>query len=193
MKKKIVFATHNVHKLREVSALLKENFEVVGLTDIGCMEDIPETADTFAGNARIKSEHVYKNYGLSCFSDDSGLEVEALNGAPGVYSARYAGEAHNDTANNEKLLQELKGVENRKARFRTVVSLIVEGNETTFEGFVEGTILETPRGQHGFGYDPLFQPMGYSQSFAELGDEVKNTISHRARAIQKLVAYLQNL
>lgn len=193
MKNKIVFATHNVHKLREVSALLKENFEVVGLTDIGCMEDIPETADTFAGNARIKSEHVYKNYGLSCFSDDSGLEVEALNGAPGVYSARYAGEAHNDTANNEKLLQELKGVENRKARFRTVVSLIVEGNETTFEGFVEGTILETPRGQHGFGYDPLFQPMGYSQSFAELGDEVKNTISHRARAIQKLVAYLQNL
>lgn len=193
MKKKIVFATHNVHKLREVSALLKENFEVVGLTDIGCMEDIPETADTFAGNARIKSEHVYKNYGLSSFSDDSGLEVEALNGAPGVYSARYAGEAHNDTANNEKLLQELKGVENRKARFRTVVSLIVEGNETTFEGFVEGTILETPRGQHGFGYDPLFQPMGYSQSFAELGDEVKNTISHRARAIQKLVAYLQNL
>lgn len=190
MKDKIVFATHNKHKLKEVSELLKEYYEVIGLTELGCLEEIPETADTFKGNASLKSHYVYKNYGISCFSDDSGLEVEALNGEPGVYSARYAGDGHDDKANNLKLLKNLEGVTNRKAQFRSVISLVLDEKEYFFEGFVYGTLLKELRGTNGFGYDPMFVPNGYDQSFGELSDSVKNNISHRANAIKKLVDFL---
>lgn len=193
MKTKIVFATHNEHKLREVAEVLKDRYQVIGLTELGCTEDIEETADTLQGNARIKSMYVYEKYGYDCFSDDTGLEVDALNGAPGVYSARYGGGDHDSEANIKKLLHNMEGVENRSARFKTVISLIEKGEERLFEGVVEGDILVTPIGDKGFGYDPVFVPKGYDKSFAELGDEVKNKISHRALAVNKLVDYLQTL
>ena len=191
MKSKIVFATHNMHKLKEVAALLAPSYQVVGLADIGCNEDIPESASSLEGNAYLKSKYVYDTYGLNCFSDDTGLEVAALNGAPGVYSARYATEGNDSEANMQKLLRELEGVEQRDAQFRTVISLIVEGKEYQFEGVVHGDIVQTKRGSAGFGYDPIFQPKGYEQTFGELGDAVKNKISHRALAINQLIEFLK--
>lgn len=191
MKKKLVFATNNAHKLDEIRAILGDKVEVLSLKDIHCEADIPETADTLEGNAALKAEYIYKNYGLDCFADDTGLEVEALGGAPGVYSARYAGgEGHDSEANMKKLLAELEGKSNRKAQFRTAICLIEGGVEHLFEGVVKGEIIERKRGCSGFGYDPVFVPEGYTETFAEMGSEEKNKISHRARATQKLCDYL---
>lgn len=191
MKKKLVFATNNAHKLDEIRAILGDKVEVLSLKDIHCEADIPETADTLEGNAALKAEYIYKNYGLDCFADDTGLEVEALGGAPGVYSARYAGgEGHDSEANMKKLLAELEGKSNRKAQFRTAICLIEGGTEYLFEGVVKGEIIEKKRGCSGFGYDPVFVPEGYTETFAEMGSEEKNKISHRARATQKLCDYL---
>lgn len=191
---KLVFATNNVHKLEEISSILGDKIELLSLKDIGCHEDIPETADTLEGNALLKSSFIYRNYGLNSFGDDTGLEVEALGGAPGVYSARYAGgEGHDSQANMRKLLRELEGVENRKARFRTVISLILDGKEYLFEGIINGEIIKEKRGDSGFGYDPIFKPEGYEQTFAELGAEVKNEISHRALAVKKLAQFLKEI
>lgn len=191
--KKFIFATNNHHKLEEVEAIIGEKIEILSLKDIGCQADIPETADTLEGNALQKARFVYENYHRDCFADDTGLEVEALNGAPGVYSARYASDAHNSEANMRKLLHELEGVENRKARFRTVFALILNGKEHLFEGIVNGEITQTRRGMSGFGYDPIFVPEGYTQTFAEMGDELKNKISHRALGVQKLCKFLNTL
>ena len=250
---KIVFATNNKHKLEEIRSILGEDFEVLSLSDIGCHEDIPETSDTLEGNAMQKAQYVFDKYGYDCFADDTGLEVDALGGEPGIYSARYAaldGDdsiSHDSEANMAKLLRKLKGVENRKARFRTVIALIThpqslpkggksdmialithpqslpkggksdmisvnKGNQTSlpsggieggynpspregqrvgFEGIVNGSIILERRGGEGFGYDPIFQPEGYDQTFAELGSEIKNHISHRARAVEKLAHYLK--
>ncbi|MBR8708447.1 non-canonical purine NTP diphosphatase [Bacteroides pyogenes] len=191
---KLVFATNNAHKLEEISSILGDKIELLSLKDIGCHEDIPETADTLEGNALLKSSFIYRNYGLNSFGDDTGLEVEALGGAPGVYSARYAGgEGHDSQANMRKLLCELEGVENRKARFRTAISLILDGKEYLFEGIINGEIIKEKRGDSGFGYDPIFKPEGYEQTFAELGAEVKNEISHRALAVKKLAQFLKEI
>lgn len=191
---KLVFATNNAHKLEEISSILGDKIELLSLKDIGCHEDIPETADTLEGNALLKSSFIYRNYGLNSFGDDTGLEVEALSGAPGVYSARYAGgEGHDSQANMRKLLCELEGVENRKARFRTAISLILDGKEYLFEGIINGEIIKEKRGDSGFGYDPIFKPEGYEQTFAELGAEVKNKISHRALAVKKLAQFLKEI
>jgi XTP/dITP diphosphohydrolase len=191
MKKKLVVATNNAHKLEEISAILGNEMELLSLKDIHCNADIPETADTLEGNARQKAMYIHENYGMDCFADDTGLEVEALNGAPGVFSARYAGDGHDSEANMQKLLKELEGKENRKAQFRTAICLIMEGKEYLFEGIVKGHIIEEKRGGAGFGYDPIFVPEGYNQTFAELGNDVKNTISHRARAVEKLCTFLK--
>ena len=165
----------------------------MSLNDIDCHADIPETADTLEGNARLKAGYIYQNYGMDCFADDTGLEVEALGGAPGIYSARYAGgEGHDSEANMRKLLSEMEGKENRRARFRTAICLIEGGKEHLFEGIVQGNIIEARRGTAGFGYDPVFQPEGYAETFAEMGNEEKNKISHRARAVQQLVEYLRS-
>lgn len=188
--KEFVFATNNVHKLQEVFAILGGKVELLSLKDIGCHADIPETADTLEGNALQKARYIYERYHTNCFADDTGLEVEALGGAPGVYSARYATEGHDSEANMRKLLQELEGVENRKAQFRTVFALIIGGKEHLFEGIVRGEIIKTRRGTSGFGYDPVFVPEGYTKTFAELGNEVKNQISHRAVATRKLCKFL---
>lgn len=190
MRKKFVFATNNAHKLEEVTAILGEKVEVLSMKDIRCTADIPETADTLAGNALLKARFIYENYQMDCFADDTGLEVEALDGAPGVYSARYAGDAHNSEANMKKLLHDLEGVENRKARFRTVFALIIDGKEHLFEGIINGEITKTRRGASGFGYDPIFIPEGYTQTFAEMGNPLKNKISHRALATNKLCNFL---
>ena len=191
MKKKLVVATNNAHKLEEISAILGEEMELLSLKDINCQADIPETADTLEGNARQKALYIYENYGMNCFADDTGLEVEALNGAPGVFSARYAGNGHDSEANMQKLLKELDGKENRKAQFRTAICLIMNGEEYLFEGIVKGEIIEEKRGGAGFGYDPIFVPEGYDLTFAELGNDIKNTISHRARAVEKLCSFLK--
>ena len=191
MKKKLVVATNNAHKLEEISAILGNEMELLSLKDIHCNADIPETADTLEGNARQKAMYIHENYGMDCFADDTGLEVEALNGTPGVFSARYAGDGHDSEANMQKLLKELEGKENRKAQFRTAICLIMEGKEYLFEGIVKGHIIEEKRGGAGFGYDPIFVPEGYNQTFAELGNDVKNTISHRARAVEKLCTFLK--
>ena len=232
---KIVFATNNQHKLEEIRSILGDDFEVLSLSDIGCHEDIPETSDTLEGNAMQKAQYVFDKYGYNCFADDTGLEVDALGGEPGIYSARYAaldGDdsiSHDSEANMAKLLRKLEGVENRKARFRTVIALIThpqslpkggksdmisvnkgnktslpsggieggynpsprEGNRVGFEGIVNGSIIRERRGGEGFGYDPIFQPEGYDKTFAELGSEIKNHISHRARAVEKLAHYLK--
>ena len=229
--KKIVFATNNEHKLSEIRAILGSQFEVVSLADIGCHEDIPETGETLEENALMKAEYIYNKYHLSCFADDTGLEVEALNGAPGVYSARYAamettvpagspaattpvvspaatvpggfspGKSHDSEANMARLLRELGNNNNRKARFRTVIALIEKKDVCPcgctsikvvhkFEGIVEGEIIRERRGGEGFGYDPIFQPIGYDKTFAELGADIKNQISHRARAVAKLSEFL---
>ena len=193
MKRKLVFATNNAHKLEEVAAILGDQVELLSLNDIGCQADIPETAETLEGNALLKSSYIYKNYHLDCFADDTGLEVESLNGAPGVYSARYAGgEGHDAQANMLKLLHELDGKENRKAQFRTAISLILDGKEYLFEGVIKGEIIKEKRGDSGFGYDPVFMPEGYDRTFAELGNDIKNQISHRALAVQKLCEFLQS-
>ena len=191
MKKKLVVATNNAHKLEEIAAILGDEMELLSLKDIKCFADIPETADTLEGNARQKAMYIYENYGMDCFADDPGLEVDALNGAPGVYSARYAGDGHDSEANMQKLLHELEGKKNRKAQFRTAICLIQEGKEYLFEGIVKGEIIQEKRGGAGFGYDPIFVPEGYEQTFAELGNDVKNTISHRARAVEKLCLFLK--
>jgi XTP/dITP diphosphohydrolase len=188
--KKFVFATNNAHKLEEVSAILKDKVELLSMKDINCTVDIPETADTLEGNALIKARFIFENYHSNCFADDTGLEVEALDGAPGVYSARYAGDAHNSEANMKKLLHDLEGAENRKAQFRTVFALIIDGKEHLFEGIVKGEIIRHRRGNSGFGYDPIFVPEGYTQTFAEMGNELKNKISHRALATNKLCKFL---
>ena len=195
--KKLVFATNNEHKLSEVRAILKDTYQVLSLKDIDCFEDIPETADNLEDNARQKAQYIYDHYHVDCFADDSGLEVEALGGAPGVYSARYAalegtGEPHDAKANTNRLLRELENKDNRKAQFRTIVCLILNGKEHLFEGIVKGKINPQERGTAGFGYDPVFQPEGYSETFAELGNDVKNSISHRALAIKALVNFLQS-
>ena len=193
MKRKLVFATNNAHKLEEVAAILGDKIELLSLNDIGCHTDIPETAETLEGNALLKSSFIFKNYGRDFFADDTGLEVEALDGAPGVYSARYAGgEGHDAQANMLKLLHELEGKENRKAQFRTAISLILDGKEYLFEGVIKGEIIREKRGDSGFGYDPVFKPEGYERTFAELGNDVKNKISHRALAVQKLCEFLQS-
>ena len=189
--KKLVFATNNAHKLEEIRAILGDKVEILSLNDINCHTDIPETADMLQGNAALKAQYIYENYGLDCFADDTGLEVEALNGAPGIYSARYAGgEGHDSEANMKKLLSEMQDKENRKARFRTVICLIEGGEEHFFEGIVNGSIIRERKGGAGFGYDPVFMPDGYSETFAEMGNDEKNKISHRARAVQKLCEYL---
>ncbi|MCR5497569.1 MAG: non-canonical purine NTP diphosphatase [Paludibacteraceae bacterium] len=188
--KQLVFATNNSHKVDEVKNKLGGMFEIKTLSEIGCTEDIPETSDTLRGNAGQKSHYLFDRFHCDCFADDTGLEVEALDGAPGVYSARYAGPAKDSEANIDKLLSELKGKENRRARFRTVISLILEGEEYLFEGIVNGTILTERHGSHGFGYDPVFQPDGYNCSFAELSMEEKNKISHRGKATEQLIRFL---
>ena len=192
--KKLVFASNNAHKLEEVRALFSGRLEVVSLADIGCHEEIPETADTLEGNALIKARHVWERYGLYCFADDTGLEVEALNGAPGVYSARFAGEHATFEENVSLLLERLKGVPApRRACFRTVIALIDEYGTHFFEGAVNGEITLECSGDHGFGYDPIFRPEGCPKTFAELSSEEKNAMSHRGRAVQRLARYLHAL
>ena len=188
---KIVFATNNTHKLSEVRALLGDGFELVTLREVGITEDIPETGATLDENASIKARYVYERTGLDCFADDTGLEVEALNGAPGVHSARYATDGHDFAANNRKLLRELNGITNRRARFRTVISLIRGGEELQVEGIVRGTIATEESGNEGFGYDPLFIPEGYDHTFADMSADEKNAISHRGRAVAELVKALK--
>ncbi len=188
---KIVFASNNSHKVRELRQLLGPGYDVLSLADIGCTADIPETADTFEGNALQKAQWVKDHYGLDCIADDSGLEVDALGGAPGVHSARFAGEGHDHAANNALLLKRLAGVADRRARFRTVIALL-RGDEQPrfFSGAVEGTILDHLQGQEGFGYDPLFMPLGWDKTFAQASMEEKNAVSHRGNAVRALVKFL---
>ena len=188
---KLVFATNNRHKLDEVRAIVGDRVEVLSLNDIDCHDEIPETADTLQGNALIKARYIYEKYGVDCFADDTGLEVEALDGAPGVYSARYAGEECDPEANMRKLLHNLTGKSNRNAQFRTVIALIVKGEEMLFNGIVKGTIATEKKGDSGFGYDPVFIPEGHSESFAQMSSEMKNSMSHRFRATQQLGDYLK--
>ena len=188
MRQKIVFATNNAHKLEEVAAILGDSYEILSLREIGCDADIPETSDTFAGNALQKATYIKEHYGYDCFADDSGLEVHALDGAPGIFSARYSG--NGPEANIDKLLHNLTGKSERGAQFRTVIALLIGEETQLFEGTVHGTIIEERRGTGGFGYDPIFIPDGYAHTFAELGSEVKNRISHRAKAVEQLAAYL---
>lgn len=187
---KVVFASNNENKVKEIRHLLSGVVEVLSLSDIGFDKDIPETEVTLEGNALLKAHAIYDEFGYDVFSDDTGLEIEALGGAPGVYSARYAGEACNAEDNMKKVLRELDGEDNRNARFRTVVALILDGKEHLFEGSVDGYILTAKQGAEGFGYDPIFQPQGYTESFAELSLDTKSKISHRGLAIQKLIAFL---
>jgi len=186
----LVFATNNRHKLDEVAAKIEGKFDLLTLDDIGCYNDIAETGLTFRENASIKSHYIFNNYKLNCFGDDSGLEIDALNGEPGVYSARYAGKHGDHGANINKVLENLKHITNRSARFRTVISLMWNGAEHFFEGTVEGTIRHGLSGTRGFGYDPIFQPDGYNVTFAEMSLEEKNRISHRAKATEKLIEFL---
>lgn len=189
----IVFATNNSHKLEEIRRIVGGKFRILSLKEIGCEDDIPETADTLEGNAIMKARYVKQHYGYDCFADDTGLMVNALDGAPGVYSARYAGPGHDSVANMSLLLKNLQGITDRRARFVTVIALILNGVETTFEGQVEGRILTEPHGADGFGYDPVFQPDESDMSFAEMSADAKNAISHRGRATEKLMAYLQTV
>lgn len=191
--RKLVFATNNTHKLDEVRNITGNLVNIVSLSDINCHEDIPETADTLEGNALQKARYIKEKFGYDCFADDTGLEVEALNGAPGVYSARYAGPGHDAEANMNKLLKEMEGKENRKARFRTVIALILDNTEYLFEGIVNGTIIAKKTGSEGFGYDPIFVPENYTETFAEMGNDLKNKISHRAEATKKLTNFLSTL
>lgn len=188
--RELVFATNNQHKTEEVRNLLLNEYKILNLNDIGCTTDIPETGDTFAENATLKSRYVADHYQMDCFGDDSGLEIEALNQEPGIFSARYSG-VRDDQENLKLVLRKLEGISNRKARFRTVISLTKGGEVFLFEGIVNGTIRETPKGEKGFGYDPIFEPEGYEQTFAEMSMEQKNEISHRALAMKKLIAFLK--
>lgn len=188
--KSLVFATNNLHKLEEVRAILQGKFHIRSLAEIGCYDDIPETSPTIEGNALQKAEYVVDHFNTPCFADDTGLEVEALDGRPGVYSARYAGETATFDDNVDKLLEELKDKSNRKARFKSVIAIVDGGRKVLFEGIINGTILNERRGTSGFGYDPVFVPEGYDQTFAEMPPALKNSISHRALAVEKLVEYL---
>ncbi len=188
----LVFATNNRHKLEELQAILGNCFELLSLQDIGCYDDIPEEQPTLEGNARQKAYYVYDKFGVNCFADDTGLEIDALNGEPGVYSARYAGEGKSFDDNMNMVLAKMANIDRRSARFRTVISLVINNEEKQFEGMVEGEILTEKRGSAGFGYDPIFQPKGFNITFAEMDIEAKNKISHRGMAIRKLVQYLEN-
>ena len=199
---KLVFATHNQNKFKEVKALVPAHIELLSLTDINCHQDIPETAATIEGNARLKADYVRENYNLNCFADDTGLEVTALDGAPGVYSARYAGRENDANANMKKLLEALAGKKDRSAQFKTVIALSLNTcasaeassdtrTEMTFTGICEGEIIEEPIGEKGFGYDPIFQPLGYHQTLAEISSEEKGKISHRGKAMRRLINYLE--
>jgi len=188
---KLIFATHNQNKLEEVRALLPKHVELFSLNDIDCLEEIPETGETLEENAKIKADFVTQEYGYDCFADDTGLLVDALGGAPGVYSARYAGEEKNTAANMSKLLSELLNENNRIARFKTVIHLNLHGNTTQFKGIVEGAIAKEIVGNQGFGYDPVFIPEGYDRTFAELPLSIKNEIGHRGKAVQELISYLK--
>lgn len=192
MQHQLVFATNNQHKIDEVLHKIGSNFKILSLNDINCSEDIAETGTTFAANASIKSRYIFDRYGLDCFGDDSGLEIDALNGEPGVYSARYAGTHGDHGANMDKVLKKLEGQHNRRARFRTVISLMWKGEEHFFEGTVEGSIRTERSGSKGFGYDPIFQPNGYNITFAEMSMDEKNRISHRGRAVEQMVDFLKN-
>ncbi len=191
--KELVFVTNNPHKLKEIRAIIGDRIMILSLADIGCTEEIEEDAPTIEGNASLKSWYIWNRYGRDCFADDTGLEIDALEGRPGVKSARYAGDDCNPENNICKVLGEMEGVKDRKARFRTVISLIINGQEIRFEGRVEGTILREKRGTEGFGYDPVFMPVGYALSFAEMPPEEKNRISHRGRAVKKLIGHLKHL
>tara|TARA_B100002051_G_C16461204_1_gene498551 strand:- start:19 stop:615 length:597 start_codon:yes stop_codon:yes gene_type:complete len=190
---KIVFATNNPNKLKEIQSLIPKEIEIISLKEIGCNEDIPETGDTLEANAFQKAHYIKDNFNYDCFADDTGLEIDELNGDPGVYSARYAGRERNANANMNKVLNELKGKKNRKAQFRTAIALILKGEEHLFEGKVEGYISKDKQGNEGFGYDPIFIPENDIRSFAQMSMQEKGAISHRGRAVKKLVAYLKNL
>jgi XTP/dITP diphosphohydrolase len=190
---KLVFATNNLNKLKEVQEMLSNTIEIVSLKDINCFDEVDETETTLEGNAKLKADYITQKFGYNCFADDTGLEVESLDGKPGVYSARYAGEPVNSENNMQKLLTELKGKENRKAQFRTAVCLNLNGEQYLFEGTCKGEILKEKQGIEGFGYDPLFKPAGFSESFANMNSEDKNKISHRGIAMQQLIDFLLNL
>jgi XTP/dITP diphosphohydrolase len=186
----LVFATNNIHKAEEIQLIMPDGYKISTLNEIGCVQDIPETADSLEGNAALKSAYVLKYYRMDCFADDTGLEIEALNGEPGIFSARYAGQSKNSDDNMNLVLEKLKGNNNRKARFRTVISLRFQGSEHSFEGIVNGKICTEKSGKEGFGYDPIFQPEGYDCTFSEMSMEEKNRISHRGIAVQKLIDFL---
>ncbi|MGG6231957.1 non-canonical purine NTP diphosphatase [Tenacibaculum sp. SDUM215027] len=190
---KLVFATNNLNKLAEVQKMLPSSIELLSLKDINCFDDIEETATTLEGNAQVKANHITEKFGYNCFADDTGLEVDTLNGEPGVYSARYAGEPTNAENNMQKLLTELNNKTNRNAQFRTSICLNLDGKQFLFDGICKGNILTSKQGEQGFGYDPIFQPEGYNKSFAEMTSEEKNKISHRGLAIQQLVAFLKSI
>jgi len=190
---KLVFATHNTNKLKEIQQLVPSFIELISLDTIGCHDNIPETANTLEGNARLKADFITNTYQLSCFADDTGLLVNSLNGEPGVYSARYAGLENNSQANMAKLLNNLKGKEDRAAHFKTVIALNINGETHIFDGKIDGVITTNKKGEHGFGYDPIFKPNGYDQTFAELPLSVKNEISHRGKAFKQLIAYLNKI
>lgn len=188
---KLVFATQNPNKAREIQAIMPNNINILTLADIGCDDDIPETADTLDGNARLKAQYIFEKFGVDCFADDTGLEIDALNGAPGVYSARYAGPQKNSEENVALVLEKMRGVANRSARFRTSICLIISGKEYLFEGSVEGRITDKPRGTEGFGYDPVFEPENLPTTFAQMSLEEKNGRSHRKRAFEKMIHFLR--
>ena len=190
---KLVFVTNNYNKIKEVNTLIKTPIDLLNLEDINCHEDIPETSDTIAENALQKAKYVFDNYGYNCFADDTGLEIESLNGAPGIYSARYAGEQKSAEDNVEKVLSALEGHTNRKAQFKTVIALIIDGQETLFEGIAKGEITTKKSGSEGFGYDPIFKPEGFDVTFSEMSMNEKNEISHRGKAVKKLVKHLTSL
>ena len=189
----LVFATNNEHKLQEIRSILGDSINLLNLKDIDCHEDIPETGSTLEANASQKARYIFEKYKINCFADDTGLEIPALNGEPGVYSARYAGDEKSSGKNMLKVLNNLTGITDRSARFRTVISLIIDGEERLFEGIITGKIIESPKGNQGFGYDPIFVPDNYDMTFAELGNNVKNKISHRAKAVKKLADHLKTL
>jgi XTP/dITP diphosphohydrolase len=193
LKMKLVFASNNANKIKEIQQLVPSSIQIVSLTDIGCTEEIPETANTIEGNAILKANYVTEKYGFSCFADDSGLEVDVLNGEPGVYSARYAGEPKNDDNNMNKLLLNLKDKTNRKANFKTVICLNINGEQHLFTGIIKGKIIDKKVGTNGFGYDPIFVADGYTKTFAELSMEEKSSISHRGQAVKQLVTFCKNL
>jgi XTP/dITP diphosphohydrolase len=190
---KLVFATNNKNKIKEIKHLIGNSIELLSLEDIGCLEDIPETSDTIQGNAIQKAKYVYDNYGYNCFADDTGLEIDALNGEPGIYSARYAGEQRNPEDNMNKVLEKLNDATNRNAQFKTVIALIINGKISCFEGIVKGEMTRVRSGEEGFGYDPIFKPKGYDITYSEMNLELKNKISHRALATHQLIEHLQKM